>query len=100
MNDDINTPRALAVLWNLVRDRNAEGKIKTIRSIDEVFGLSLLEKENVKLPKNINNLVNEREKARKLKDWKRSDYLRDKIRDLGWLVEDTEKGSVIKRLRL
>jgi len=45
MDDDLNTPRAISVLWKLVRDEKAQGKLKTIKKMDEVFGLDLIENE-------------------------------------------------------
>lgn len=97
MNDDLNTSRALQVLWKLVRDEKAEGKIKTIKKMDEVFGLNLLEKEEIKVPAEVKKLVEERENARRKKDWARADNLRKKIKGKGWIVEDVGDGSKVKR---
>ena len=97
MDDDLNTPKALQVLWKLVRDEKAEGKFQTIKKMDEVFGLKLLEKEKIQIPNEIKKLVEEREKARKNKDWKKSDELRNKINKLGFVVNDTPKGWEIKK---
>ena len=98
MNDDLNTPKALQVLWKLVRDDKAGGKLQTIKKMDEVFGLKLLEIEEVKIPKEVQKLVAEREKARKSKDWKKADDLREKIKILGFIVEDVEDGVKVKKL--
>lgn len=98
MDDDLNTPKALQVLWKLVRDKKAKGKIKTIKKMDEVFGLGLFEKEDIEVPSEIIELVKEREKARKEKNWKLSDSLREEIKKKGYSVDDTEKGSVVKKL--
>lgn len=97
MNDDLNTPKALQVLWKLVRDKKAQGKYLTIKKIDEVFGLDLLEKEKVEIPEKIKKLIKEREDARKEKNWKKADNLRDKINKLGYQINDTEKGVVVKK---
>jgi len=97
MNGDLNTPNALQVLWKLVRDKKAEGKIKTIEKMDEVFGLKLLEKEKVEVPIEIKKLVEERNSARKNKDWKKADEIREKINKLGYILEDTKEGSEVKR---
>ena len=93
MDDDLNTPKALQVLWKLVRDKKAQGKWGTIKEMDKVFGLNLFEKE--KIPKEILKLVKERVKARAEKDWKLADKLREKINKLGYSVDDTDKGSKI-----
>ena len=98
MNDDLNTPEALQVLWKLVRDEKAKGKLETIKKMDEVFGLDLLKIEKIKIPKEILELVKEREKARKEKDWKKSDLLRIEIHKKGYSVDDTEHGSRITKI--
>ncbi|MCK4552781.1 cysteine--tRNA ligase [Candidatus Pacearchaeota archaeon] len=98
INDDLNTPRALQVLWKLVRDEKAVGKIQTIKKMDEVFGLDLLKKEKIKIPDDVKKLVKEREDARKKRDFKKADELRNKIKKLGFSVEDVGGGSKIKKL--
>ena len=97
MDDDLNTPKALQVLWKLVRDEKAHGKYKTIEEIDKVFGLKLLEKEKIYIPEEVKKLAKEREDARKAKDWKKSDEMRDKIKKLGYVVNDTPNGWEIKK---
>ena len=97
MDDDLNTPKALQVLWKLVRDKKAKGKIKTIEKMDEVFGLGLLKREKVNIPAEVIELVKERDEARKNKNWKKSDELREKIKKLGFSVDDTDKGSVVRK---
>tara|TARA_Y100000296_G_C5166742_1_gene255068 strand:- start:151 stop:1485 length:1335 start_codon:yes stop_codon:yes gene_type:complete len=97
IDDDFNTAKALQVLWNLVRDEKAQGKLRTIKKMDEVFGLSLLKKEKIKILSNIKKLAEEREKYRKEKEWKKSDELRKKINKLGYIIEDIKKGYVLKK---
>ncbi|MDO8264890.1 MAG: cysteine--tRNA ligase [Candidatus Parcubacteria bacterium] len=96
INDDLDIPKALAVLWNLVRDKKATGKVKTIEEMDKIFGLNLFKKEKSAIPDEVNKLVKERESARKKQDWKKSDEIRKKIEDIGFLIKDTEKGPEIK----
>lgn len=98
INDDLNMPEALRVLWKFIRDEKAAGKIKTIKKIDEVFGLDLLKKEKLKIPKEVQKLVKEREKLRKAKEWGKSDKLRDKINKLGYSIDDTKEGTTIKKI--
>ena len=93
MDDDFNFSKALQVLWKIVRDEKAEGKYQTIKKIDEVFGLKLLEKEKIKIPKEIQKIIEEREKARKNKDWKKADELREDLKNEGYLIDDTESGT-------
>jgi len=98
MDDDLNTPKALQVLWVLVRDKKAKGKIKTIEKIDEIFGLNLLKKEEVKFPKEVQKLLEQREKARAGKDWKKADKIREEIKTLGFLIDDTKEGIRVKKI--
>jgi len=98
MNNDLDTPKALAVLWKFVRDKKASGKIKTIKKMDSVFGLDLLKKERLQIPAEIKKLANKREQARKSKDWKLADELREKINKQGYIIEDIERGFVLKKL--
>jgi cysteinyl-tRNA synthetase len=98
INDDLNTPRVLQILWNLVRDKKAKGKLKTIKKIDQILGLDLLKKDEIKIPKKINKLVEERNCARNKKDWKKADELRIKIKGLGFIVDDLGIKSKIKKI--
>lgn len=95
INDDLNLPTALQVLWKLIRDEKATGKIKTIEKMDEVFGLDLLKVEKVEITKDVKDLIKERDKVRKEKDWAKSDELRDKIIELGYQVADTPEGTTV-----
>lgn len=97
INNDLDMPSALQVLWKLVRDKKAEGKISTIRKMDEVLGLDLLKKEKIIIPEEIKKIADDREKARKKKDWKLADDLREKIRKKGWQIDDSEKGYRLKK---
>lgn len=98
INDDLDTPRALAILWNLVRDEKAEGKIQTIKEMDKVLSLDLLKKEKIVVPAEIKKMAQNREEARAKKDWQKADQLRQEIEKRGYRVEDTEKGPRITKL--
>lgn len=97
MDDDLNTPKALQEIWKLIRDEKAEGKYNTIKKMDEVFGLKLLEKEEIEIPNEVKKLAEEREKARKNKYWKKSDEIREKINKFGYSISDTSNGWEIRR---
>src|SRR3989344_1581299 len=96
MDDDFNFSKALQVLWKLVRDEKAEAKYQTIKKIDEVFGLKLLEKEKIKIPKEIQKIKENMDKAKKTKDWKKADELREALKNKGYFINDTEHGAEIK----
>jgi cysteinyl-tRNA synthetase len=98
MNQDLDTPGALAVLWRLVRDKEAKGKLKTIVEMDKVLGLDLTVHETVHVPAAVQSLVDQREQARKAKDFGKADQLRDEIKNLGFTVSDSAKGPKIEKI--
>ncbi len=99
INDDLNIPRALAVIWNVIKDKKLGNKEKLtlILNFDKVLGLKLDSIEQDKIPQNIIKLAEKRLLARKTKDWKLSDSIRDEINKEGYLIEDTENGFRIKK---
>ena len=98
INNDLDMPKALSVLWKLLRDKKATGKIRTIKEMDKVFGLDLLKKEKFEIPAEVQKLITQREKARKQKNFKKSDELRKKIKKFRYWVEDTPQGGKVKKL--
>ncbi len=96
INDDLNIPEAISVLWEMLRDKNATGKVNTIKKMDSVLGLDLLKIKKIKIPEKAEKLVEEREKARRKKDFEKADKLREQIKKLGFYVEDSKKGVKIK----
>ena len=100
INDDLNMPQAIAVVQELLKSKLSDAdKLATILDFDKVLGLGLdkVKEEKVEIPKEVQELVKEREEVRKNKDWQKSDELRDKIGALGFTVEDTNEGQVIKK---
>jgi len=98
INNDLDMPLALSILWELVRDKNTRGKFGTIKTMDRIFGLDLLKKEKIKVSKEIKKLVEKREKLRKEKKWKEADEIREKIKSLGFYINDTVEGPKLKKL--
>jgi len=100
INDDLNTAKALQVLIALLKDEKVSGKekVKALKEMDSVLGLDLLEKEKIIVPAEIKKLVAERESARKNKDWKLADKLRENIEKLGFRVSDSDKGAEISKI--
>jgi len=99
MDDDLNTPQALQVLWKLIRDSKVQGKVRVLKKMDEVFGLNLFKKEKLEIPPEIKKLSQEREKARKKKNWNLADDIREKIKEKGYEIEDSQSGSIIKKIK-
>jgi len=103
LNDDFGVSSALAVVWNMVKDENLSPADKriTLLDFDIVLGLDLknlmtkASNATESIPENIKRLVEERETARKNKDWGEADRLRTEIEDLGFEIKDSEHGPVV-----
>jgi len=102
--DDLNTPQALAVLWELVKDQSVSPRDKrtTLIEFDRVLGLDLAglgeELRAMLVPEEVKKLVAEREEAREVGDFKKADELREAISKLGFSLEDTPNGQKIRPL--
>ncbi|MFP4567344.1 MAG: cysteine--tRNA ligase [Candidatus Woesearchaeota archaeon] len=97
LNDDLNTPQALAVLFEtLDLDINEKTKLKIINTIENALGLTLITKEQ-EIPQEILQIQKERDSARANKDWAKSDELRDKLKEKGYKVLDSKEGSELIR---
>lgn len=96
IKDDLNMPKALQVFWKLLRDKKAKGIIKTVEKMDEVFGLNLVEEEP-EIPKEIFDLIEERENVRNEKDFARADKIREELSKKGYVIDDTKDGTKVKR---
>ena len=100
INDDLNMPQALAVVWEMLKDEEVKNKekYKTLLEFDRVLGLQLGEIKKVEVPEEVKILMEKREHARLKKNWKEADNIRNKLKDLGYIIEDTSSGAVIKRI--
>jgi len=106
MDDDFNTPQALGALFDLARalyehverTEEADAQQALVAGVDEVkrlggaLGLFASGVTVAGPPAEVDRLVSERSEARKRRDWRRSDELRDELQKLGWSVEDTPSG--------
>jgi len=116
VNDDLDTPKAIALLWELVKDNSIalEDKRATLLNFDTVLGLGLNESDEAitemlhgealrlkisDIPTEVNDLVAAREKAREEKDFEKADSLRNEIEDLGYEIEDTDTAPVISKTK-
>ena len=92
MDDNLNTSKALAVLWELVKDSEVSNKDKlaTILDFDTVLGLNLKETRTEIIPDKIIKLANERLLVRMNKDWESSDRIRLEINNLGYEIKDID----------
>jgi|SRR3989338_4705052 len=92
VNDDLNIPKALDVVWRVLEefDFDSKRKAKLLEKFDSVLGLGIKEmkSEDVELPGELKELLKQRERLRKEKKYAEADLLREKIRNLGYNVED------------
>lgn len=100
LNDDLDTPGALSVVWTLTRDAAVKSadKKRTILEFDRVLGLKLDEAgrtPRAEIPTAIKEKVAKREEARREKNWAIADALREEIKALGYDVRDTDDGPVV-----
>ncbi|NLI09841.1 MAG: cysteine--tRNA ligase [Elusimicrobia bacterium] len=100
LQDDINIPKAVAVLWEALKDSSVEPaeRLWLAGEFDKVLAFGLFDFKKEELPPEIKNLCEERTLAKKNKDFKKADELREKIKSLGWLVEDTPAGPKVKKI--
>jgi len=100
--DDLNLPQAIAILHGAVKsgDLSASEKKALALDFDGMLGLRLAEAMNVgevDLPADVQALVSARDEARRTKQWAESDRLRGELVALGYAVEDTAKGTKVKK---
>jgi len=109
MENDVNTPLALTHFFKIISlvnkqidqdsfsKKDLKAAKKTIHELGEFFQI-IPEVKEEKLPMEVEKLIQEREEARKKKNWKKADVLREKIRELGYALEDTVEGVRWKKL--
>ncbi len=109
LEDDLNISAALAALFDLVRDINKMGDanavgggaagsvLQLLRQFDTVLGCLDVDKEE-EVPQTVLALIEERQQARKSKNFGRADEIRDALKAQGWIIEDTPTGPHAKRV--
>ena len=108
MDDDINTADAISAIFDIVKYVNTEfdentdsasldAAINLIKELSGVLGINV-EKKKGFIDSDIENLIEERNNARKSKDFKRADEIRDMLKDAGIILEDTRSGVKWKRV--
>ncbi len=108
LDDDLNTADALASVFDLVRAANtaaadAEASTtvlveaaRTIRELCGILGIDLTTDDDG-IPAEIQQIVNDRAAAKKARDFALADKLRGQVRDLGYIIEDTQQGPKVIR---
>ncbi len=107
MDDDLNTPDALAALFDLVKEINTlapkaskEALVKTAEMFDKLAGVLglLYNHKKDEVPAEVTELVAKRADAKKAKDWATADAIRDQLTQMGWAVKDTAQGPQLSKL--
>lgn len=95
MGNDLNTPVALSVLWEAVRDPSigSRAKLDLVLNFDDVLGLEVANFQRPKLATDIMEKINMREEARKKRDWVMADAIRRQLFEVGIQIKDTPDGQ-------
>lgn len=100
MDDDFDASKAFQVIFDFVKTVNKNGGGKKsyefIKEIDKIF--NVLNEEEISIPDKVMKLSVERDEARNKKNWKKADEIREKIKKEGYHVEDSETGTIIKKI--
>ncbi|MHC5098963.1 zinc ribbon domain-containing protein [Peptoniphilus genitalis] len=107
MEDDLNTADAITAIFDLVKDINLnldensskevlEKSLELLKKLTKVLGI--MEEEREEISDDIEELIKERNEARKNKDFARADEIRDELKNMGIEIEDTRSGTTWKRI--
>lgn len=98
INDDINLPQAVAVMWDMLKSEIPEGaKLKTLEKFDEVLGLDIKEHIGYEVPAEISKKAVLRWEYRKRGIWDKADLLRREISEAGFTIDDGPNDYKIRR---
>lgn len=106
VNDDLNVTKGLAILWEVVQDKNLSPTtiLALIENFDQVLGLNLLEtaaqqqNQDIEVPEHLQELLETRNTARANKDWAKADEMRNKIAQAGYKILDSKDGSKLEKI--
>lgn len=101
INDDLNIPRALGIMWDLIKSKYpSRAKARSLLVFDTVLGLGFTRilGRPLAIPPPIRALAEAREKARMARDWTKSDTARKQIEEAGYYIEDAPHGYRIKKM--
>ena len=98
LNDDLNFPKAVSVVWDLLKSNVAESsKIVTLLRMDDILGLNLVDHVGFEIPADVANLAKMRDYYRRSGIWDKADQLRRQIEAAGYVVEDSKDIYKVKR---
>jgi len=110
INDDLDTPRAVAIMWELIKDASISNadKMATLLDMDAIFDIGIADDEETivrelgivnqeEIPSEIHELLSQREIARTVHNWTEADRLREEINLKGYAVEDGPQGQKVSK---
>lgn len=104
INDDLNMPQALSTIWEVAKKtEKSKDYARLLEKFDTVLSLDIKKapvdiKEDLVIDESVEKLLEERKVARENKDFKLSDEIRDKLKDLGYKVIDTKEGQKLEKI--
>ncbi len=104
INDDLNMPLAMGVVWEVAKQEKKSPKFADLLAkFDSVLGIKIKEpmqkkEQEIEIPQEILELVEQRKEAREKKDWEKSDQIRDLLQSKGYQIKDTKEGIEIKKI--
>jgi len=103
MEDDFNTPAAIAVVFEMIREANSQQAyskdiLDFLKETDEFFNFIFWGKEEIEIPGEIRKLDIGRQQARDEENWTKADEMRNEMEKKGWTVDDSTGGSIFKKL--
>lgn len=100
--EDLNVPKALGIVWELISMYHKKKDVFDPKKVldllyqfDTVLGLELAKTKKQEIPRGVKQLASKREQARKNKNWKKADMMRDAIESMGYKIEDTGEGTKV-----
>lgn len=104
VNDDLNMPEAMAILWNLLKDESlkAHEKLSLAFEFDKIFGLNLNDakqtEDSFEIPVEVSSLIEKRNEAKSSRNFQEADRIRDEIKKLGFELADKKEGVTVKKI--
>ncbi|MBI4359076.1 MAG: cysteine--tRNA ligase [Candidatus Nealsonbacteria bacterium] len=101
LSQDLGVAQALALTWQMLKDKTLKPaeKYELLVDFDRVLGLKIAQTrpQSLAAPEAAKKLVEQRERLRQEKKWAEADRIRQKVEKLGWRIEDTPKGTQLKK---
>ena len=99
INDDLNMPVAMSVVWEVAKSSKKSKKLADLlKEFDKVLGIDIDYVQKEEIPEDIKELLLKRQEARANKNWEESDKLRDLIKEKGYIVKDSKDGQTIEKI--